>query len=79
LNLPIVFGKKPGGVQTDFGALYFIRMNIAEEQKYHPENLQIDTIDGMTELHLRWIVSGDSPFQITIDSNKGGLVKSKVN
>jgi hypothetical protein len=53
-------------------------LNIAEEQKYHPENLQIDMVDGMSELHLRWIVSGTSPFQITINSNKGGLVKSTI-
>jgi len=53
-------------------------LNIAKEQKYHPENLQIGTFDGMSELHLRWIVSGNTPFQITIDSNKGGLVKSTI-
>ena len=53
-------------------------LNIADEQKYHPENLKIDTIDGMSELHLRWIVSGKAPFQITIDSNKGGLYKSTI-
>jgi hypothetical protein len=54
-------------------------LNIAREQKYHPQNLQIDTIDGMSDIRVRWIVSGNAPFEITIDSNKGGLVKSKVN
>jgi hypothetical protein len=54
-------------------------LNIAEEQKYHPEDLQIETFDGMNELHIRWIVSGSAPFQITIDSDKGGLIKSTIN
>ncbi|MEE9118024.1 MAG: M14 family metallopeptidase [Calditrichia bacterium] len=53
-------------------------LNIVREQKYNPENLRIDTIDGMSEIHLRWIVSGDYPFKITIDSNKGGLVQSTL-
>ena len=54
-------------------------LNIADEQKYHPQNLKIDTIDGMSELHVRWIVSGSAPFEVTIDSNRGGLLKESVN
>jgi len=53
-------------------------LNIAEEQKFQPENLQVDTIDGMTETRVRWIVSGNPPFQIIIDSNKGGVIKSTI-
>jgi hypothetical protein len=53
-------------------------LNIAQEQKFHPEKLQIDMIDGMSETRVRWIVSGNAPFQINIDSNKGGVVKSTI-
>jgi hypothetical protein len=53
-------------------------LNFAEEQKFHPENLKIETFDGMSETHVRWIVSGNAPFQITIDSNKGGSLKSTI-
>jgi hypothetical protein len=53
-------------------------LNLADEQKYHPEHLQIESFEGMSEIHVRWIVSGDAPFQVTIDSKKGGIVKSSV-
>ena len=55
---------------------YFL--NISEEQKFHPENLQVDMIDGMSEIRVRWIVSGNSPFQLTVDSNKGGLLRNTI-
>ena len=54
-------------------------LNIAQEQKYHPENLFIDTIDGMNNVHVRWIITGNYPFEISVDSNKGGLVKTNIN
>jgi hypothetical protein len=49
-------------------------LNLTREQKYHPENLQIDAIDGMSDVHVRWIVSGSTPIQVIVHSNKGGQV-----
>ena len=54
-------------------------LNIVEEQKYHPANIKVATFDGMSETRVRWIVTGNNPFQITIDSKKGGLLKSTIN
>lgn len=47
-------------------------LNLTREQKYLPGNLQIDAVDGMSEMRVRWIVSGSTPVQVTVNSNKGG-------
>jgi hypothetical protein len=51
---------------------------IASEQKYQPQDLKVETIDGMGTVHLRWIVKGDRPFDIKVDSYKGGILKTTM-
>ena len=53
-------------------------LEIAEEQKYQPQNIMIERIDGMSTTHIRWIVSGGQSYKITIDSNKGGLIEKSI-
>lgn len=53
-------------------------LNLAKEQKYHPQDLQVETIDGMSTVHLRWMISGDGPIDIKVDSNKGGLITARI-
>jgi hypothetical protein len=52
---------------------------IAQEQKHHPERLEVENVPGMNAVYVRWIVRGTGPFTVTIDSEKGGLnsMKSK--
>lgn len=52
--------------------------DIAREIKHHPESLKIDVIPGMGTVQVRWIVAGKPPFQIRLDSKKGGQVIREV-
>jgi hypothetical protein len=47
-------------------------LGIAQEQKHHPERLEIESIPGMGAVYVRWIVEGKGPFTVTMDSEKGG-------
>ena len=47
--------------------------DIAEEQKRHPERIEVDNIPGRSTVTVRWIVSGSGPMTITADSEKGGV------
>jgi len=49
-------------------------LNISQEQKYNPSTLKIDSVPGMGTRHLRWIISGKAPFNVLVDSKKGGLI-----
>jgi hypothetical protein len=51
---------------------------ITEEQEYNPDKIMIETIDGMTTVQVRWIVTGDYPYKVTIDSNKGGIIVKNI-
>lgn len=42
------------------------------EQKRHPSQIRINTINGNSVVYIRWIVSGDGPFTVTAKSIKGG-------
>ncbi len=37
-----------------------------------------DDLDGMNTVHLRWIVTGNYPYNITVNSNKGGLIEKSI-
>jgi hypothetical protein len=52
---------------------------LAQEQKRHPEQLEVENVPGMNAVYVRWIVRGSGPFTVTIDSEKGGMhsMKSK--
>ena len=42
------------------------------EQKNSPEKIAVDNIPGMSTVKVRWIVSSNSKYSITVDSAKGG-------
>ncbi|MGY6520237.1 MAG: M14 family metallopeptidase [Mongoliitalea sp.] len=46
--------------------------NKLAEQKVNPEKIAVDNIPGMGAVKVRWIVSGNSKYSITVDSAKGG-------
>jgi len=46
--------------------------DLAEEQKRHPETVEIPNIPGMTTATVRWIVRGNGGLTITAESDKGG-------
>jgi hypothetical protein len=52
--------------------------NQTREQKHSPQKLEVDNIPGMDSVVVRWIISGDDDYSITVDSEKGG-VTSKTN
>ncbi len=47
--------------------------NIAVEQKRRPERIEVESIPGMGTVTVRWLVRGDGPFTVTVDSPKGGV------
>lgn len=50
-------------------------LNLADEQRYQPSHLKVESIDGMDITRLRWIVSGRGDYTIRVDSNKGGILE----
>ena len=51
--------------------------NKLAEQKVSPEKIAVDNIPGMGAVKVRWIVSGNSNYSITVDSAKGGKASWK--
>lgn len=49
-------------------------LDISIEQKNNPETIEIDNIPGLDQIQVRWIVSGNNNYTITVDSRKGGVV-----
>lgn len=48
--------------------------NIVKEQKNNPAKIEVATIPGMGMVKVRWIISGNSNYSISVDSAKGGVV-----
>ncbi|MHC4831455.1 MAG: M14 family metallopeptidase [Planctomycetota bacterium] len=48
----------------------------AIEQKRRPGTLNVETVPGLSAVHLRWIVDGEGPFEVTVRSAKGGVVRA---
>jgi hypothetical protein len=44
-----------------------------KEQKRKPEVLLVDTIPGMEARYVRWLVQGEGPFTVEVNSTKGGV------
>lgn len=53
-------------------------LNITREQKYHPDRLQVETVDGMSATRVRWIIRGSEPFKVMVESKKGGILETMV-
>lgn len=53
--------------------------NVTKEQKYKPAQIEIPTIDGMSEVRVKWIVKGDlKNAKVIVDSEKGGKVEKTI-
>jgi hypothetical protein len=53
--------------------------NVTEEQKYKPEQIEVPSIEGMTEVKVKWIVKGNpNKAKIIVDSEKGGVIETEV-
>lgn len=48
-------------------------LNQTVEQKYSPEQLEVQNIPGMDSVVVRWIISGGDTYTITVNSAKGGV------
>jgi hypothetical protein len=48
-----------------------------EAVEHRPERLMLDSIPGMSETRVQFVVSGAGPFVVTVDSQKGGLLKKE--
>jgi hypothetical protein len=46
------------------------------EQKRRPQSLRIESIPGMSARYVRWIVSGNGPFELHAKSIKGGVAST---
>jgi len=47
--------------------------NLTREQKHNPSRLNVENIPGSDVVMVRWIVQGNGPFTVTVDSPKGGV------
>lgn len=45
---------------------------IAVEQEHRPGRIELATIPGMGTATVKWIVQGDGPYTVTVESTKGG-------
>lgn len=53
--------------------------NSTVEQKYKPDQIEVPSIDGMSEVRVKWIVKGSPKnVKIVVDSEKGGLVEKAI-
>jgi len=53
-------------------------MNQTVEQKHSPAKLEVNNIPGMESVVVRWIISNDDDYTVTVNSAKGGVAsKSK--
>lgn len=53
-------------------------MNLCQEQKYTPHQIEVATIPSMGTATVRWIVKGKGDITITVDSEKGGIASKKL-
>jgi hypothetical protein len=47
-------------------------LKMTKEQKFNPEQIEVQNIPGMGVVTVRWIISGEKDFSINVDSQKGG-------
>ncbi len=43
------------------------------EQKLNPTTIEVDNIPGYSTVTVRWLVEGNGPFTVNVDSKKGGV------
>lgn len=47
-------------------------LGTAVEQEHRPERIEVERIDGMGTVAVKWLVRGSGPFTVTVESAKGG-------
>jgi len=53
-------------------------LNVVEEQKINPAEIEVENILGMGTDTVRWIVDGGSNLSVIVDSAKGGIVRKEL-
>jgi hypothetical protein len=53
-------------------------LNVVEEQKVNPAEIEVENIPGMGTVTIRWIVDGLSNISVKVDSAKGGIVRKEL-
>jgi hypothetical protein len=48
-----------------------------EAVKRRPERIEVDTIPGLGEVRVQFVIRGRGPFTVTVDSAKGGVVTAE--
>ena len=59
------------------GILEDRHLGIMAEQKHEPATVKVENIPGMGTVAVRWIVEGNNPLTVVVQSEKGGIVKRK--
>jgi hypothetical protein len=52
-------------------------LDLADEQPHRAERIAVPTIPGQGYVTVRWIVKGNGPFTVTVDSQKGGVARGE--
>lgn len=53
--------------------------NVTSEQKYKPHQIEVPTIEGMSEVKVKWIVKGSlKNAKVIVDSEKGGVIQRNI-
>ncbi len=50
-------------------------LNVVEEQITDPAVIRVENIPGMSTVTVKWIVEGNGPVSVKVDSAKGGVVR----
>ncbi|MEL6804696.1 MAG: peptidase M14, partial [Bacteroidota bacterium] len=50
-----------------------VDFDVSREQAYQPEKIRVPNIPGMGKVTVRWIVKGEGPYLIEVNSIKGGF------
>jgi len=45
----------------------------AVEQRYRPESIEVESIPGMGTVVVKWVVRGSGPFEVRVESARGGV------
>jgi hypothetical protein len=50
-----------------------VNQNVTQEQERNPQRISVPNIPGNSVVTVRWVVQGNLPFTVTVDSPKGGM------
>lgn len=53
-------------------------LDLAREQEHRPQRLVVDAVPGMGAIHVRWIVDGPPPYEVSLNSSKAGTVTAPI-